>query len=294
MIKNVLAVIVTYNPTENLLDILENIAQSVEDIIIVDNNSASDTVLADAQSRYRFTLFKNKTNLGVAKALETAANFAVENGFSWLLTLDQDSVPEQQFAQKLAFVLQKYPNPEKIAIISPVHQEKNSKKIFEPDFFYKKIASNMHQNWIEMPWILTSGNLVRVSVFSHMIQFDSDLFIDGVDTDFCFKCIDQGYKIVVVPSVIMQHSVGYQVKGFFKQRPASVHHPIRNYYQFRNRLLLWKRHFKKHFAWVLRDFVYGTKKFFDNVFFADQKLLRLKLIFWGIWHGLLGKTGSYL
>jgi rhamnosyltransferase len=291
--NNTIALIISYNPAANILLIVENIKNQVNKILIFDNGSESDTLIEKIRENLNCIIVKNSKNLGVSEALKFAKNYAIENGFSWLLTLDQDSIPTKDFIKKLTSIYEKYPEPEKIAILSPVHQEEKSKKIFEPDIFYKKISSNIDQNWIEVPWILTSGNLVRLEVFQKISGFDSNLFIDAVDTDFCFQCTDMGYKILVIPTVFMSHDVGYQVKGLIKKRLASIHVPIRNYYQFRNRILLWKRHYKKHFPWIMRDFVYGTKKLLDNLLFADQKLLRIKLIVRGLWHGIIGKTGPY-
>jgi rhamnosyltransferase len=83
---------------------------------------------------------------------------------------------------------------------------------------------------------ITSGNLVKISVFKEVNYFEDKLFIDSVDFDFCFKLKEKGYILIEATSAKLLHSCGSAAEKrllFFKTGYTN-HNYLRRYYTTRN------------------------------------------------------------
>lgn len=76
------------------------------------------------------------------------------------------------------------------------------------------------------------------------------MFIDEVDTEFCYRSQKAGYKIIEFPNVIMKHSLGDRTYHYFLGRKYNTlnHNAIRKYYITRNKIYMIKKYpfLKKH------------------------------------------------
>ena len=99
--------------------------------------------------------------------------------------------------------------------------------------------------WKQTVNIITSGNIVSVKNALAIGGYDEDLFIDEVDSDFCFRGIKAGYEIYTnVSGIYLLHSLGNPSyhKYFGHVTKVQNHNKIRKYYIFRNRLVVLFRH----------------------------------------------------
>ena len=121
----------------------------------------------------------------------------------------------------------------------------------------------------------------------------SNYFIDHVDTEWCFRAKSLGYVLIGVNNAYMKHTLGDMVKNiwFFGWRRVAYHSPLRDYYMFRNTLLmnhdvrltiLWRI----HLLWRLVKFA------FYFLTFTPNRLERLKNMSLGIFHGMSGISGK--
>ena len=88
--ENTAAVVVAYNIKKYIL--LENIktySKFVDKVIVVDN-SDRDNSLKDIQDS-TISYIKLNGNEGIAKGLNVGIKYAIENGYLYVLTMDQDS-----------------------------------------------------------------------------------------------------------------------------------------------------------------------------------------------------------
>ena len=71
----------------------DNIIRQVDGFFFVDNGSDDLSPLEERfASNEKVRFIRNGSNMGIAYALNRALDAAVEGGFDWLLTLDQDTV----------------------------------------------------------------------------------------------------------------------------------------------------------------------------------------------------------
>lgn len=282
MIDIVAASFVLYNPNENLLENIKSCINQVNKIYLVDN---SDKELNKNLEEFfrcekKINHIRLNKNLGIAEALNIALKKADEEGFKFLLTLDQDSKVSENMVVQLCEVISK---DEKIALLTPEH--------FDPSQHEKQSDGKIE----DIMYTMTSGNLVRISAAKAVGGFDSKLFIDHVDHEFCLRLKHNGYKIKKVSSVILYHKLGNsEVKRYFGINfYPSNHNPIRIYYRTRNRLYVDNKYKKIFPDYVKEDFRHFMREFLDMMVCEKQKLKKIRMMIKGYFHYKKGKFGQY-
>ena len=281
MIKNIPIIIVTYNPSDNNI---KTINMNSNDFIIVDN---SESIKLDL-NKYIINpnliyILKNNDNLGIAKALNIGCQFALDNGYKWLITMDQDSIITYDIIQQMIDFANKSSQINNIAIISPRH-------IMQDDIKVKVV--NEEAEFSEGISTMTSGNLLNLEIWQKLGGFRDDLFIDMVDVDYYCKSILHGYRVITLNHLYMKHMLGnLRVKKILgKQIKIYSHSYIRKYYQVRNGLIIYKRYRK------LIPQIGIVGKFLINMLvtlpFEEDRLRKLKYMLKGFIDFVNNKTGK--
>jgi rhamnosyltransferase len=245
-------VVVTYHPKPECVRSLEAIAPQVGRLLIVDNGSsaASFAPVEEAASRVEARVVRLGSNRGIATALNVALEHACEQGFTWLATFDQDSRPGQGLLAEMLHVLESYPEPDRVALVTPVHVEE---ACGVTSVTLETLAEG--SGWRLLPLAITSGNLLKVAAASRVGGFDASLFIDFVDHEMCLRLRRAGYQILEASEVRLMHSLGrMEIRRFFGKRPRVSHHSrLRRYYITRNRALLWRQYGSFDRRWMVDD-----------------------------------------
>lgn len=247
-----LAIIVTYFPNQkDLLKNIQSCIRHVDELIIWENTPVNhityqrETFLQYSHEKISFTGVGY--NVGIGKALNMGAKEAIEKGFTHLLTLDQDSYFETGHLEKYRIQISEFKD-DKVGV-------------WGVNYFHdNEFAYNRAEKYLEQPDCITSGSIIPVNTFLSAGFFDEDLFIDGVDFDFCYKIKQNSdLKTVICSEVIMNHKVGYLTKtkfGFSTENYSA----FRSYFIVKNHLLLWRRYKqlfpvsrKKH---VLKNYIF--------------------------------------
>ena len=92
---SLLILVCTYNERENLPKLFDQIESIIPNakILVVDDNSpdgTSDWVAQKMIAKPSITLIRRSGKLGLGTAIRAGMQFAIENGFEWLLNLDAD------------------------------------------------------------------------------------------------------------------------------------------------------------------------------------------------------------
>jgi rhamnosyltransferase len=233
------AVVVLYNPDVNVSDNLNSYIKQVDRLYAVDNSDNDNHLLVDkVYCPEKIEYIWNKTNIGIAAALNIGVNRAVEEKFDYLLTMDQDS---EASAFMVSNLLECFSNNSKVGVVSPLLQYRIGRKKNDKT---TKSCEQVLSTW-------TSGNLVDLKVFQKIGGYKEDFFIDYVDHDFCLRLNKLGFKIYVCNKTILTHSLGKpeEVNLFFRKVYPTNHSPIRIYYRTRNRFYL-----KKNYKNIIPDF----------------------------------------
>lgn len=231
------SVIVWYNPDLDCINNILSYSAFVEKCYIIDNsvNDNSNYASKIPNSIY----IPNLTNCGIAKALNIGCQKALDDGFEWCMTMDQDSIWEENQIKNYLNSIKNSINSDfvsygpnlkltnKISVLSSV-----KRKIFGIN---KRVKS---YDYTETPnKIITSGNIIKLTVWKEVNCFYEPFFIDEVDNEFCFKLKKNGYNIRLFKDIFLTQTIGNSNRNFF---PGETHSSIRLYYMMRNRLYMQK------------------------------------------------------
>lgn len=286
-------VIVLYHPD---LNVWENILSYLDDIDIlfaVDNSEKkyNSELIEKIRQNPKIKYIRNNENLGIARALNQGAELAIEEGYNWLLTMDQDSRAEMGMIKKMKDWLEKNKDIP-VGILSPKHLLSNK---------HNRKQEKESENVLT---VMTSGNLLNLKSYQVCGAFMESLFIDQVDNEYCLRLKKNNYEIIELQHVFLYHKLGNlkQFKflnlNFIKERKlirtyGILHHPaVRKYYMTRNALYV-SQTYKKDFPQYCRnERINLLKIFFSVIFFEKDKVKKLKAMIAGYRDYKRGKFGK--
>lgn len=262
-------VTVVYNPEISIIENIHSYLKQV-DLLYVINNSEEELnpLIKSFCSTVQIKFIDNSENLGIAYALNLAANLAIKDGYDFLLTMDQDSKVSDNLVDTM---LKEFSKDETIGILSPyIIHPLNPKAPTSSDHFEITVA-------------MTSGSILRLSIFKVIGEFIEKFFIDYVDHEYCLRMISRGFRVLQLNSVYIYHSLGKiePRKILFKKVFPTNHSPVRWYYRTRNRFYVYKK-YRSGFP----DYVKNEKKIFLKellkiIFYENKKLKKISMIIKG-------------
>lgn len=274
---NICAGIVLYNPEmERLAENISSIISQVKTVVLVDNGSANICAVQERWGNMPNIVFiKNEKNQGIAKALNQMCEWAMNNDFDWILTLDQDSVCDCRMIEKL----QPYTRIKEVGIICPRVEYENvtNKTRYSSDYQYVEAC-------------MTSASLTSIKSWQECCGFDEWMFIDYVDNDFCMRLKLHSYFVIRVNTVVLYHQLGQskEILLLFKIKViVNNHNNIRNYYYTRNSIYYMKK-YTKHiniYKQILILLHFESKK----IIFEKKKILTIKSFINGFVAGVRSK-----
>jgi|WetSurMetagenome_2_1015567.scaffolds.fasta_scaffold38630_3 rhamnosyltransferase len=275
--------VVLYNPTQKIIKNLEYFTENVDHFIIIDNSDYQDyTTMKIFIENNRINYIFNGENLGIAAALNKGAEIGIDNGADYLLLLDQDTKCDITLLDIYYRFLENNNNDTLGALIPTIIYDSN----FQKDLMFSPK---------EVEYAITSGTLLNLQAFKNVGQFNSNLFIDYVDFEYCLRLRKNGFKLFLVPGAKIYHQLGdlKSKKIFFKQIYITNHSPIRYYYRTRNRFYVAKEYFFSFPLFVLKDILVFLNEFIKIILFESEKTLKIKMIIWGLRDFLINRYGKY-
>ena len=232
-----IAGIVTFNPNiQRLKENIDSIMVQADKVLIVDNASINiDDIERLIEPYENIIIFKYNKNKGIAEALNQIGSYALKHNCDWFLTLDQDSICYTDLIEK--YEQEKEKN---IAIMTCNIEDRNM----------GSLEVDCSSSYVD--FCITSGSYVNTAIWHKLSGFDEVLFIDKVDTDYCYRSILNGYKIKRISYFGILHEVGTQSKRHRiagKEFVVFNHAPIRCYYIVRNQIYFSRKHRKSLGFW---------------------------------------------
>jgi rhamnosyltransferase len=286
--QSICAVVVTFHPDGDVAGRLRRVAPQVGLVVVVDNRSPEKTLasLEQVVRELDGDLIRNPENRGVATALNQGVRVARGRGFQRALLLDQDSIVSEDLIAVLCAALSDHPEPEKVAVVAPNYIElANGRRLIESD---------NATSWVPRRTAITSGSLLSLRAFDALGGFRDELFIDEVDTDFCFRARAAGYHVIATTRVAMEHTIGNasEEKPFLWRTARPVNYSAtRWYYISRNTTVLAGEHWRRDPRWVLAN-VYGHAKWLAKaLIYEEDRWGKSRAVLQGVAHALRGRLG---
>lgn len=226
---------------------LKIVLEQFDEVIVFDNVGDMETLLCNNES---VTYLTERTNKGIAYALNAIMRKAKDKGIDWLVTLDQDTIIPQNTCNTFL----DYIGLDNVAIISP--------QVIDKRRLYLHVDEK--EGAIDVDFCITSGSCTNVAIWDKIGGFDDWLFIDFVDNDYCKRVKIEGYRIMQIPSLMIDQEFGH----------ISLKSPnIVKFYMWLSKLTknknIAKLTYKKQVSplrvyYVHRNLLYLNKKFKDS------------------------------
>lgn len=298
------AIIVTYFPKwQAVHNLILGLESQVQKIFVVDNTPSHSTefISTKEMSNYGSTLelIVMGENAGIAAAQNEAIGKALKEGFEDVIFFDQDSRVSSDLIARLKSC-QLYLNQQELAVgaIGPAFQDEKTQElaaaIAHNGLRVQKIAMDTSSQLpIACDYLISSGSLVSTQTIRVVGDMRADLFIDWVDIEWGLRAKTMGYQCFMLPTVVMQHSIGDQFVDFFG-RKINLHSDFRNFFIVRNAVYL-ALHSQLDWRWRINALIKTPLYvlFYSWHTFSDSRWSALKLLSKGVWRGLTGKLGKF-
>lgn len=299
--KETLGLVITFNPSPQFYSNLRILLEQLDRVLLIDNGSNPEIrrQLEEETTGKGASLdiILNDENLGVATALNQGFCRALEQGYKYVITFDQDSRPVPNMISELFRLYNSHPSRSRIAIVAPqIQDEITGERIIylrETGGIVMERVSCRGDILEDVSLVITSGSLNDLSAYTQIGAFRDDFFVDYVDTEYCLRARGHGYKIVVACNAILNHCLGNQQRkriGLLTLRP-NFHSPLRWYYINRNRIVMLGMYTLRAPYWAVYDVMMGSYAFLKMLLYEDRKLQKILAVIMGILDGLFRRMG---
>ena len=219
-----LLAIVVYNPTEEICSKVNNYARYglFEKVLIYDNSSESHQDRFNEDIAYN----SNGSNDGLAVAYNKCIRYGLDNDYDYICFLDQDSFFEKSQVEKMeSYIEDNISLMQDVAMIGPWWDKNN--------------PEDNREELINQKYMINSGTFLNLKIVQQQnVFYDENIFIDGLDYDYCWTMHDLGKRVCMLPCVKLQHQVG---EG---NSPVEfTHHSADRYYYIAyGKRYIWNKH----------------------------------------------------
>ncbi len=276
------AVVILYNPDNNVLDNICSYINDVDKLYVVDNSENKNIEIINNIKKIsnKCIYVDNQGNQGIANALNVGCARAIDDDYDWLLTMDQDSTFENNnFLKLLEYIKNK--DDKEYGLFSPLHKTA------------KTIKRNIDVE--EVMTVMTSGNIISLYAYDYINGFNEKYFIDAVDWEYCLRLNLNNFKVIRLNNIYLKHKLGDPTfhKRFFKKNIVILNHnKIRKYYIVRNKMLISKQYFQ-YFPKICLGYLKSILVDYKNVILYEKdKIGKLQFMTKGILDFIFNKLGK--
>lgn len=306
--KKIAGVFVAFYPEFNFIDKLSKFSSHL-DLLVVYDNTEYDSKISnlreeiDKLGRENITYIGHGENIGIAAALNKGVRECFNFGVTHIFLFDQDSdVQNTEYFDVMVSELDTnmQADPALVSLCPNILDEANPEATYKwlvPyarfPFFFSRI--NCFTNESIYPLVaITSGSLFHIEIFRKIGFFKEEYFIDYVDTEYCLRLINNGYKIKVCKNVTLIHNLGARTKVniFGIDFSPTNHSAIRRYYIARNSIDMWRNFGLSNPAWAMFDLTASLYNAFRIVFFESNRLVKIKYSLDGFIDGFYKNMGK--
>lgn len=246
------ALIVCYYPDHVVLcKLISTIIHSFDRVVLLDNGGTDVTAVSDTINSPKLMMVQFPENLGLGGALNRGFDLACEFKVEYVITFDQDSIPMPGHAQKLIGEYLRIKNfDEDIAAIGPtIIDNRDHSFVYKFNEIIDETSGDLlratpsTKNEVRVLVMVQSGMLIPVSTWKKVAKYNERLFIEFVDTDWCYRVNDAGFSIYGTYLVSMYHEVSDSAPQNFFGFSLLTYSPKRRYYFFRNVIYMLSRHY---------------------------------------------------
>jgi rhamnosyltransferase len=280
---------------------IERQTYPVKEVIIVDNSAENPLQLSALATKLPIVLKAFPQNLGVAGGLRVALKWAFDQGYDFLWTFDQDSIPAPDCLEKLLEIYQTFHSKSyPLGIVAPTALDVRTQTTITAANFEKDQFIGYHPvnptTCYECDAPITSGSLISLVAAQRVFSTSpiASLVIDGVDLEYGMTLKKKGYHHLIITQAKLYHCFGnpLTIQWLGREKKIYQYSPVRHYYICRNYTYLALRYSRgKHwFSALRRRFNYLIKtSIVIYLFDPQEKFMKIQACWLGTFEGLLSK-----
>jgi len=244
---SVAIIIVNYNGIEDTIECiksLDKINYCNYKVFVIENGSSKKPTKAQIDYLNGHAVYiESSENLGFSGGNNIGIRKAIENGFDYVLLLNNDTTVEPDFLSILIGVaIQK----ENVGIVGGkiAFYSKPSHLWYGGGHLNEKSGGGSHERWNELnppdtdeirevTFITGCLMLIPTNVLKKVGLLSEEYFLYAEDTDFCYKVIKAGYKLWFCENTMVYHKVSAS---------TGATSAMTQYYMVRNVLYLTKKY----------------------------------------------------
>lgn len=202
-----LAIIVSYNFEPWMERCLGSLRQSARpiDVMVLDNDSADDTVRLVRERYPEVMLVENRANLGFGRANNIGMRYAIDHGYDGVLLLNQDAWIDADALDRLVETSLSHPD---YGILSPIHLVGDRTKVEYGFSIYsgvKNIDNQPAEPLVQVPFIDAAIWYMPVDALRKVGLFAPLFYHYGEDKDMANRVRYHGLKTGYLPRVYGCH-----------------------------------------------------------------------------------------
>lgn len=254
--KKISVIILNYNGYKNTIECVHSfnkirIPQGFSlELVIVDNASIDNSVEILKKEFPHATLISNKVNLGYSGGNNTGISYALKNGASHIIILNNDTLVVRDTVYELIEALRTY----KADVACPkiyfekgyeYHKDRYTKSELGKVFWFTggemdwanviglhrgvdEVDHGQYDEKINIEGITGACFIVRREVFESVGSFNENFFLYYEDADLSLRIREAGFKIIFAPQSIVYHKNAGSTGGSGSK--------LQDYFITRNRL----------------------------------------------------------
>lgn len=223
-------------------------------VMVVDNGSTDDSVIAIRDTFPDIELVETGANLGYAGGNNFGIRIAMEREVDYVLLLNNDTVVDPQMLH--GFVEAALAKPEAGAFAAKIFYFSEPTKLwyaggswrhdglyFVHDGMGEVDDSNRYGALREIDYACGCALFMRHKALDEVGLLDETFFLTYEETDWCYRAREKGFASVFVPEAKVWHKVSASFGG--------QESPLVAYFMARNKLLWAERHLPRRDHWRL-------------------------------------------
>jgi GT2 family glycosyltransferase len=289
-----------YRHTAACLTSLKKVPTENFKIIVVDNAS-TDSSLDQLKVGFPEVVFlENTENKGFAGGNNVGIDFAIKEGFEYVMLLNNDTIVEPGFLTPLLRFFQSQQKCQ-VGMVQPLIKFMHDKTtIWSAGGLFNKwlgISHTIGNGKTELPrdiqeldWVTGCCTIMPTIAIREVGALNENYFAYFEDVDWALRMGSRGYRHFIVPEALIYHEAG---ASSTTAKQEGTLQPIVFYYLSRNQFFQLKQHVK--FPLSIIAWVYHLSKFLGwmGYFLLRNRPSKLRALWFGIRDGIMlhpGKT----
>ena len=291
-------VTVNYNSADFIGEFLDSIAR-VEypnaRLVVVDAASHDGSADEIARRCPEAHLIRCQENVGIARGNNLGAKFCREQGFDYILFINNDTTHEPDFLRTLlgatderTMVAPRILYAYDRRLISTHAGDFNWDLGLFRNTYHGKPDGPATQQPRELETASFCCMLMPTAIFAEAGPLDERFFMYYEETDFIRQARDVGYRLLYLPDAVIYHRESASSGGGWMT-------PFKHYYATRNRLYLVRKHARSRLRYALfTGYFWATRLPYIIRYVISGRRALLKALLLGMLHYYQGRMGRTL